>query len=268
VYYAADIWTDALNALSVPRPIKVVMRLVEGHVLRGATGIVAVSVEVAERVATFGVDSARIVVANNGVDTQVFTSVGPGLDHAGPVFVYTGTMSEWQGAVVFIEALARVSVGHPAVQLHFFGQGADESALRAAATRLGMDNVHFEGIVSPEVAATWLRSATAALASIKPGQGYDFAKPTKIYAAAACGTPVIFAGAGAGAVVVRDNALGWGTAYSIDDVVAAMEQAISEQASGRSRELRDGRAQWAVSNASLLATGKAAAQAVLWSARR
>jgi len=268
VYYAADIWTDALNALSVPGFVKVGMRLVEGFVFRGAAGIVAVSEEVAERLTAFGVDPRRVTVANNGVNTDTFTPHGPAEIRPGPVFVYTGTMSEWQGAVVFIEAMTRINVIHPDAQLHFFGQGSDEGALRAAARTLGLSTVHFDGIVPPHSAAAWLRGATAALASIRPDQGYDFAKPTKIYAAAACGTPVVFAGSGAGAEVVTVNGLGWAVDYAVEAVVDAMSAAIAEQADGTSRRLQGVRATWAVENASLLTTGKRAADAVLAVRRR
>ena len=41
----------------------------------------------------------------------------------------------------------------------------------------------------PTEAAEWIRGAAAALVSIVPGIGYDFARPTKTYAAAACGAP-------------------------------------------------------------------------------
>ena len=88
---------------------------------------------------------------------------------------------------------------HPDSRLVFLGQGSDRGAPRGgrrASWRPGA--VDFLGVVPPEEAARWLRGAVAALVSIRPGQGYDFARPTKIYAATACGTPVVFAGEGAG----------------------------------------------------------------------
>ena len=244
------------------------MRTIEGFVLRRAARVIAVSDEVAARVAEFGVGVDRLAVADNGINTDVFTPSGALIETSGPVFVYTGTMSEWQGATIFLDAMSRVVRTFPTAQLRFFGQGADESALRATANRLRLDGVSFGGIVSPAVAASWLRSSTAALASIRPGQGYDFAKPTKIYAAAACGTPVIFAGIGAGARVVEDNALGWGSDYSVDAVAAAMFAAIEEQANGITANRRAGRSNWATENASLRVTGERAADAVLDAVRR
>ncbi|WP_258074257.1 glycosyltransferase, partial [Arthrobacter sp. Y81] len=114
-------------------------------------------------------------------------------------------MSEWQGAAIFIEALQAVREEFPTTEIRFFGQGTDEDHLKELAASLVPGAVHFGGVVSPAEAATWIRGAVGALVSIKPDQGYDFAKPTKIYAAAACGTPVVFAGQGDGAALVSEN---------------------------------------------------------------
>lgn len=84
----------------------------------------------------------------------------------------------------------------PTPAIHFFGQRANEHLLKELAAAIGPGRVHLGGVVPPAEAAARLRGAVGALAGIKPGQGYDFAKSTKIYAAAGCGTPVIFAGAG------------------------------------------------------------------------
>ena len=77
-------------------------------------------------------------------------------------------------------------------------------------------------MVPPAEAARWISGASGALVSIVPGQGYDFAKPTKIYAAAACGTPVLFAGVGASQQLVEDNKLGLVAEYTPESVAAQM----------------------------------------------
>ncbi len=264
-YYAADVWTDALAAIPAPRPVIALMRTLERFTLRRARGVLAVSEGVAERVCAFGVPRDRVTVVANGVDTNVFRPI-PDAGGAGdaetttdasepPVFVYTGTMSEWQGADVFVRALPRVLEKHPRARIRFFGQGSAESELRALAADLAPDNVEFGGVVPPEEAARHLSGATAALVSIVPGQGYDFAKPTKIYAAAACGTPVLFAGTGASAELLRDNALGQVASYT-PEAVAERMIALLDGAGADSRHLVD----WVADNASLTRTGRTAAR--------
>ena len=55
VYYAADIWTEALSATDVPGIVVRVMRAAEGFALRRAAKVIAISDAVAEKVQQFGV---------------------------------------------------------------------------------------------------------------------------------------------------------------------------------------------------------------------
>lgn len=266
-YYAADIWTDGVIAMGAPRVVVGVMRAVEGHVMRHAACVLSISDEVTDRLTGFGVDRARIATVGNGVDTTMFSPDGPAKPSEHPTFVYTGTMSEWQGAERFVEAMPAVLERHPGARLRFFGQGASEPAIRAAAARLAPESVLFGGVVPPAEAAEWIRGAAAALVSIVPGIGYDFARPTKTYAAAACGTPVIFAGTGSGAALVRDHRLGRAVDYRADDIAAAMIAAIDDWNSGATAAARAERAAWVEANASLASVGAAAADAVLEASR-
>jgi glycosyltransferase involved in cell wall biosynthesis len=265
VYYAADIWTDGLIALGSPRMVIRVMRMLEGRVLRGARLVLAVSDEVAQKVHGFNVANAKIAVVGNGIDTDLFRPDGPNSrsDSGGPLFVYTGVMSEWQDPSVFVLAMSAVTRHYPNARLQFFGHGSEEPKLKALAEALKLDQVSFNGVVAPETVAEWIRGATAALASIKPGLGYDFAKPTKIYAAAACGTPVIFAGVGAGADVVRQNRLGWTCDHDVDAVAAAMIAAVDSLADPALEAERASRVGWARGNASITAAGQRGAEVIV-----
>lgn len=262
VYYAADIWTEALSATDVPGIVIRVMRAAEGFALRRAAKVIAISDAVAEKVRQFGVPADRVVVVGNGIDTSVFGPDGESAGSGDPYFVYTGTMSEWQGADIFIRALPAVLAEHPGASIRFFGQGSDEPHLKELAATTVPGRVHFGGVIPPAEAARWIRGASAALVSIKPDQGYDFAKPTKIYAAAGCGTPVIFAGTGEGAALVADNGLGEAAKYDVDSVAGAMASAIS-----RPDPQGPARVAWVRDNASLAASGRLAAAEVL-AARR
>ena len=263
VYYAADIWTEALAATAVPPWVVKVMKLTEAFALRRAARVLAVSDAVAEKVAAFGVPRERVTVVGNGIDTGVFGPEGPSHHDDEPYFVYTGTMSEWQGADIFIRALPRVLEEFPTAAIHFFGQGSDEVRLQDLAAAVAPGRVHFGGVVPPAEAAARIRGAAGALVSIKPGQGYDFAKPTKIYAAAGCGTPVIFAGVGDGAAVVAENGLGETAAYDPASVAAAMAKVLGRAHAAGGDDGREARARWVEENASLATGGRRAAAAVL-----
>lgn len=254
-YYAADIWSDALAAIDAPKAVTGLMRVLERFALRRARGVIAVSDGVAERVRELGVPRDRVEVVTNGVDTDVFQPVSTVAASESPYFVYTGTMSEWQGADVFVRAMPLVLEKHPEARLKFFGQGAAESQLRELAAELSPDKVDFGGVVPPPETAGWISGAAGALVSIVPGQGYDFAKPTKIYAAAACGTPVLFAGVGAASAMVRENSLGAVAEFTPESVAEQMI-ALIEGNDCDGERLVD----WARQNASLATTGRVAAR--------
>ncbi|HVV17816.1 MAG TPA: glycosyltransferase family 4 protein [Pseudonocardiaceae bacterium] len=253
-YYAGDILSDALVAIGAPKPVIGLMRGLERFALRRARGVIAVSDEVAERVRSFGVPADRVRVAPNGVDTSLFHPV-PGPAEKAPYFVYTGTMSELHGADVFIRALPEVLEKYPDVRLRFFGQGTAVPSLRELAARLAPDNVEFGGVVPAGDAARWISGAVGALASIVPGRGYDFAKATKIYAAAACGTPVLFAGVGASTELVQDNELGVVAAYTPESVATQMIALLDGPPVDREHLVS-----WVRDNASLANTGRGVAQ--------
>ena len=228
--------------------------------------MLSISDEVTERIVRFGVGAERIATVGNGIDTDVFNPNGPVADGITPYFVYTGTMSEWQGAEVFIRALPIVRERFPDIRLRFFGQGATEAQLRELASSTAPDAITFGGVVPPERSAEWIRGAIGALVSITPGLGYDFARPTKTYAAAACGTPVVFAGSDASsgaASRARARARHPRLVHARVRAHEAMLDLLSEHGTERAAAKRRDRAAWIESNASLRAVGDSAADAVL-----
>ncbi len=258
-YYAADIWSEAAGSAGAPAPLVRGLRAMEGWVLRGAAVVLAVSDEVAARVRGLGVAADRITVVGNGIDTDVFTPDGPARSPGDPYFVYTGTMSEWQGAGVFLEALALHRARGHRTRAVFLGQGTDLPHLRTMAERDLPGAVDFLGVQPPSVAAEWIRGASAALVSIKPGLGYDFAKPTKVYAATACGTPVLFAGLGATRELVTGHGLGWAVDHTAEDVAGAMAAAVNDSERPDPSRL----VQWTRAHASLRAAATQAVETVL-----
>lgn len=262
VYYAADVWTDGVISMGAPKPVVAIMRAMERAVLRRAAAIVSVSDEVTERLRLLDADPARIATVGNGIDTRVFTPEAPLPEAGGRYFVYTGTMSEWQRPDVFVRAFAQIAEEAADVRIRFFGQGAVEDELRALAEDLVPGRVDFGGVVSPAQSASWIRGAVGSLVSIVPGIGYDFARPTKTYAAAAVGTPVLFAGPETGARLVRDAQLGVAVDFDVDEVAEAMRLLLVEADEGRSEGLRPRRAAWAREHVSLDAVAERVAEVV------
>ncbi|MFC4556070.1 glycosyltransferase family 4 protein [Georgenia faecalis] len=257
VYYAADVWSDAVRAAGVAPVVARVLRFVERSVMRGARGVLATSAGVAARLDALGVRSG-VVAVGNGIDVETFTPDGPAEAPGAPYLVYTGTASEVHGADVFTRAMGRVLAERPEARLVFVGQGSDVGRMQAQAADYPPGAVEFLPRMPPERTARWIRGAHAALASVLPGD-YGFAFPSKVYAAAACGTPVIFAGAGPARELVARGGLGTVTDHDVDAVAAAMIDALGRDMDAADR---DRRARWAAENVSASAVARDAVAVV------
>ncbi len=266
VHYAADVWSDASASMGVPRAVVGALRAVERFALRGATRVIAINRGVADRVRELGARDVAVVL--NGIDTSTFAPVpaDPGAPSSadgeprdlpdGPYLIYAGTASEWQGAGIFVDAFDRLRDALPGLHLVYMGQGADMDAL--ARRTAGDPRVHVIGQRPPAEAAAWQARAAAALVSIVPGQGYDFAYPTKVLAALACGTPVVYAGVGPAADDIRGADLGTvAGSFDAPAVAAAIEEVLA-----RPREAERLRG-WVIEHRSLSATGRGAARVIL-----
>jgi glycosyltransferase involved in cell wall biosynthesis len=275
VYYAADVWSDGTASAGAPGAVVRLITIVESYVLRRARLVLSVSPAVTERLLRLGVDPERVQLVGNGVDVDMFrplddlaVAVGTGAEPAlnerppldVPYAVYAGTMSEWQGADVFVRAFAKVMGLLPTdARLVFLGQGSDRPTVERLARDLAPDRVDVLGVVPPAEAARWLRHAECALVSVVPDQGYDFARPTKVWAATATGTPVVFAGRGVAAQEVADAGLGLVVDHEVDAVAQALVRAFDDQpAAAERRRLVD----WTREHASLATIAVSAVAAI------
>lgn len=263
VYYAADIWSDAAASIEVASLSVRILRRVEAGVFRRAARVLAVNEQVGERVRSLAA-GAMVDVVGNGVDTAVFRPAGPSIE-APPYAIYAGTMSEWQGVDVFLRALPAVVAGRPGMRVVFLGQGTAREELQSLATELGVvEHVEFRDPVSADDAATWIRGARLSLVSLRPGQGYDFALPTKVMASLACGTPVLFSGAPESPVrhllaSAPGGIAGIAVGANVDEVGVALAALMSGVVDSGARALL---ADWAQSEVSLEAVSARAADSI------
>jgi glycosyltransferase involved in cell wall biosynthesis len=262
-FYAADVWSDATDSVDgVPGPVRRAVRLMETTVWKRAARVLTISPGVHRRVTEL-IGDRRQVMIGNGIDTDTFTPDGPtsGEDPDGrsPYFVYAGTVSEWQGAEVFVDAFAEVRRTHPTARILFFSEGSGRDELERTVRDRGIGGIEFRSKVPPAEVARQLRGAVAGLSSITPGQGYEFALPTKIYAATACGTPVVHAGEGAANERITANRLGWAGDYDAESVAASMRAALDGRGTPDPAHLR----RWTLENASLAGCAAKGAAEVL-----
>ena len=258
VAYAPDLWSEAMASVKAAGFVKRAVRALERGVYRHARLALSVSPDITSRLEDW-MPAARIATVGNGIDTSGFTPDGDAISLDGPYLLYAGTASEFQGASIFAAAFEEIAEAEPNLRLVFLGQGSEFEAIREVVARRGDDRIQVLDRVATDEAARWIRGAQAALVSIRPGMGYDFAIPTKIYAAVSSGTPVIYAGVGAARDLIRSKALGWDATYEVEAIAKAMREAV---ASPVSPQRRAALAKWARSEASLSAAAQRAADAI------
>ncbi|WP_083562799.1 glycosyltransferase [Boudabousia liubingyangii] len=264
IYYAADIVTEAQSDL-LPKPIFKLVLLFQRYLLSQARLVLVINEDMRETALKMG--AKRIEVVNNGIDTDQFTPPTGSLDPelakqmgiTGPYFIYAGTASDLQNAPIFGRAL----LSEPQLQdyqLLYLTQGNEQDQIDELGKQYP-DRILVRGLQKPEVARELQGHAVAALASIKPGNGYDFAYPTKVYSAYACGSPVVFAGVGPAAADIKRSDLGQAveefTAANIGQGMLAVAQRVADEK--QSKQWRESIRNWVVENRSLKKTGQNAA---------
>ncbi|MBV7364128.1 glycosyltransferase [Actinomycetaceae bacterium TAE3-ERU4] len=259
IYYSADVATDAV-ANMLPRPAARLVEALERFCLRGAAAVIAVNEQVGQRVSELGARNVHVV--QNGINTEQFSNSGAPLSDnekkkmgiVGPYFIYTGTASQWQGAKIFAEALLE----EPRLSDHqilFLSQGSEQDEINALALKSG-GRIVTSDLLPAQEAARWISEASGALVSIVPGQGYDYAYPTKLYAAWSCATPTVYAGVGPAAADIAEHSLGIVCQYEKSAIAKAMAELL--EANLERANLRS----WVEQNRSLKKAGKRVSQIV------
>jgi len=226
---AADLWSDAAAVVTRSRTVLTALRALELWGLRGARHLLVAHEPLAARIRQLGVGTPATAIGF-GADAHVFHHLGREAADP-PTLVYAGTHSEWHGAGVFVEAMARLLPKHPGARMRFIGNGQERELLRRLARSLGVDHaVSFEEPIAPDALNEILNDATVSLASLKPAMGYDYAFTTKVYSSLAAGCPVVFAGVGPTVAFFHSAPVplaGVAVPYDVQAVTEALDQACS-----------------------------------------
>lgn len=237
VLNVSDLWPDSVRdmGLMTRGPWLRFAEWLEIWLYRHATAVTAVTVGIRDRlIMAKGVDAARALFLPNGADTVTFKSVAPDPARAPgrPSFLYTGNLGLAQALDVIIGAAESA----PEIEFVLVGDGSDKSRLQAEATRRQLQNIRFEPPVTPDEVCTMYRDAAAGIASLRRSELMQGARPAKVLAIMACGRPVLYAGSGEGAELVR--AADAGIVVAPEDPAALAEAARAIVADpGRAAEM-------------------------------
>ena len=155
---------------------------------RRAAALVTVSAALKAALIHLGVESKKIHVMRNGVDTRLFQPADREAERVrlkltGTVLLMVGNLLALKGHDIVLGALREFSDAC----LLIIGEGREERNLKGLARALGIqDRVRFLGAMSQEDLAAYYRAADAlVLASSREGW------PNVLLESMACGTPVV-----------------------------------------------------------------------------
>jgi glycosyltransferase involved in cell wall biosynthesis len=117
------------------------------------------------------------------------------------VILYAGTHGYAHAVEVAIRAAKLLE--DTDIQFLFIGDGSEKPGLVQMAHELGLKNTLFLDPVPVEQIALFYSFATAGLSTLRNLPLFDGTRPAKIFAAMACGKPILYSGSGEGARLVE-----------------------------------------------------------------
>lgn len=141
-------------------------------------------------------------IENNAIDTELIDEY----DLNGRfTCVYVGNIGLAQGIGIMLDMAAQSK--HKEVQFLLFGKGAEKDILETKVKELGLENIHFCGILSHEKVFTLLSKAKISFIPLKNSTMKD-SIPTKVYEALGIGCPVLLVAEGDSCDIVNESGLG------------------------------------------------------------
>jgi glycosyltransferase involved in cell wall biosynthesis len=145
----------------------------------------------------------RCHLYRNGVDFDRF-NINIESNNQTPKIVYAGLLGVAQGILALCKSIPFNQLGF---EFHIYGDGAEKKELEEFLLNNPNSGIHYHGNAPrKEIPAILHQYDLTIIPLIKPIFG---AIPSKIYEAMAAGLPIIFAGGGEGATLIKQHDTGW-----------------------------------------------------------
>ena len=233
VFEVTDVWPDAAVAVGVVKNRTLVKAagILERFCYRKATRIVALTEGIRENIVVKGVPREKVHLATNGVDGNLFRE-GPSAERDAQrlrvelglqqrfVCMYLGAHGRYNALETIIEAAQVLrDKGHIAFVL--VGDGDEKGKLETAVRERALGNVRFLPPIGRIDAPGLLRCADLLLLPNRKGEFFRMNLPNKLFDFLASSRPIVIAGEGESAEVVRRA--GAGLVVAAEDGVALAE---------------------------------------------
>lgn len=211
IFNVADLWPDWAVDMGVIRKESIyykVVRWLEHHIYKQSSFITIVVQDIKPALLAKNVPEKKILFLPNGVDLELFSPTPRALKSSlaqeilekygdKKIVLYAGTHGKYHGLEVAIDA-AEILKERRDILFLFVGDGAEKQNLQAYAHKKGVGIV-FRDPVPHEVIAELFQLTTVALSVIQIPT-----RAAKVFPAMASAKPIVYAGVGEGAELVRE----------------------------------------------------------------
>lgn len=200
----SDIWPLSaleLGAVSEGRIYRMLKKL-ESKLYRNSFVCTGQSQQIADYLKDNG--CKRVCLFRNGVDVSRFHFLEKPRSSGTLRIVYAGLLGVAQG---IFDLVSHINFKELNVEFHIYGDGAERKLLENYLSGQSDRGVYLHPSVDREqIPSTLIQFDLTIIPLIKPIYG---AVPSKIYEAMAAGLPILFAGGGEGAELVKEYGVGW-----------------------------------------------------------
>ena len=198
VFEVRDLWPEGSIQMGIlHNKIAIALaKFFERRCYKAASKIVALSDGMAEWI-TEHYGFKHIEVIPNASDNELFGSNGQPFDlpawaESKSLILYTGTLGLIDDCRQILDmAECLQGLGGEEIKVVVIGDGRERHQLEADARMLGLDNIHFLGMLPKTQVASWLHRAACSLLVVRTLPFLETASPNKIFDAFAAGVPVI-----------------------------------------------------------------------------
>jgi len=278
VFELRDLWPESIPAVGAMKR-SLALRLLERlelRMYRDATAIACLTEAFIRTLRARGIEAAKLHWIPNGIEPSFWQAANRdaaraelGVRDDDVLASYVGTIGMAHGLGTLITAAGLLRLRAPDVRILIVGDGAELAALRDLASRQGLGNVLFTGLVPREKVPGILAASDIALVTLKPSDVFKTVLPSKMFEAMAAERPIVLAVEGEAQAVLEDAGAGIAVQPGNAAAMAAAIACLASDPHQRARMGQDGgsfvarefsRALWAARYLSLLSQLSAAGQ--------
>jgi|SRR5579863_3669605 len=205
VFEVRDLWPESLAAVGVGGENSLLHRglaKIAGFLYERSSRVVVVTPAFkAHLMERWGVPGDKIVVVENGVETDLFRPFTANKTSADLrkawrseekfVVCYIGTLGLAHGLETLVDAASRLLSSHPEVLFLLVGEGADKERIFTLARERNLTNLHFIDQQPRETIPAYIAASDVCLVLLKKTDVFKTVIPTKMLEFMSCGRPVI-----------------------------------------------------------------------------